>query len=115
MLNYQTVLFQTNQFSISYLFVLSLNVKQFIWPKDRTVSGATTPNQSGPGSDGNEGVLCIPESITGTSALDCLVTYPEHSLVEGSYPSAEVQLMYSIATNQVDWDRWIDNLTVLPF
>ena len=24
---------------------------------DRTLSGATTPGQSGPGSDGNEGVL----------------------------------------------------------
>ena len=34
--------------------------------------------QSGRGSDGNEGVLCIPQnsSITGTSASDCLVSYP---------------------------------------
>ena len=31
-----------------------------IWPIDRTLSGATTPGQSGPGSDGNEGVLHIP-------------------------------------------------------
>ena len=31
--------------------------------------GTTTPSQSGPGSDGNEGVLCIPQSsgISGTS------------------------------------------------
>ena len=27
---------------------------------DRALSGATTPGQSGPGSDGNEEVLCIP-------------------------------------------------------
>ena len=31
-----------------------------IWPIDMTISGATTPGQSEPGSDGNEGVLCIP-------------------------------------------------------
>ena len=31
-----------------------------IWLIDRTLSGATTPGQSGPGSNDNEGVLCIP-------------------------------------------------------
>ena len=43
---------------------------------DRTLLGATTPGQSGPGSDGNEGVLCITQrfSITGTSISDCLVS-----------------------------------------
>ena len=43
-----------------------------IWPIDRTLSGATTPGQSGPRSDGNERVLCIPQSssITGTSLPD---------------------------------------------
>ena len=47
-----------------------------------TLPGATTPAQSGHGSDGNEGVLCIPQSpsITGTSSSDCLVSYPGHSL-----------------------------------
>ena len=41
--------------------------------------------QSGPGSDGNEGVLHIPQSysITGTSPSDCLVSYPGHSLGVG--------------------------------
>ena len=56
--------------------------------------------QSGPGSNGNEGVLHIPQSpnITGTSPSDCLVLYPGHSLVgRGAYPSAEVQSMYSTA------------------
>ena len=49
-------------------------------------------------SNGNEGVLCIPQSlsITGTSPSDCLVSYLGHSLV-GSYSSAEVQLVYSTA------------------
>ena len=46
-----------------------------IWPIDRTLSGATTPSQSGPGSDGNEGVLRIPEnfSITEASVADYLL------------------------------------------
>ena len=43
---------------------------------DKTPTSATTPGQSGPGSDGNEGVLCIPQSssITETSPSDCLVS-----------------------------------------
>ena len=70
-----------------------------IWPIDRTLSGATTPGQSGPGSNGNEGALRIPQSssITGTSTSDCLVSYPRHSLGQRSYPSAEMQLVYSTA------------------
>ena len=54
-----------------------------IWPIDRTLSGATTLGQSGPGSDGNEGVLRILQSscITGNSPLDGLLSYPGHSLV----------------------------------
>ena len=50
--------------------------------------GATTPGQSGPGSDGNEGVLRIPQisSIAGTSTSDCLVSYPGHSLGRGVLP-----------------------------
>ena len=66
----QTVLIQTIQFSISIVFVhTELNVKTVLWPIDRTPSVATIPGQSRPGSDGNEGVLCIPQSscITGTS------------------------------------------------
>ena len=40
------------------------------------LSGATTPGQCGTGSNGNEGVLRIPQSssITGTSLSDCLVS-----------------------------------------
>ena len=71
----KTVLFQAIQFSISTQF-------SSIWPIDRTLSGATTQAQSGPGSDGIEGVLHITQSsgITGTSASDCLVSYRRHSL-----------------------------------
>ena len=49
------------------------------------LSGATTLGHSGPGSESNEWVLRIPQTsyITGISPLDCLVTYPGHSLGEG--------------------------------
>ena len=66
-------------------------------------SSATTPDQSEPGSEYIEGVLCIPQSssITGTSLSDCLVSYPGHSM-RRSYSSAEMQLVYSIAPP--DWE-----------
>ena len=68
------------------------------------LSGATTPGKSGPGSDGNEGVLRIPlsSSIAGTSPSDFLVSYTGHSLGGVSYPSAEEQSVYSTA--QADWE-----------
>ena len=80
--------FQTIQFNISTMF-------NSILPIDRVLSGATSPSLSEPGSDGNKGVLCIPQSssITGTSPSDCFVSYPGHSLWE-SYPSAERQSVY---------------------
>ena len=92
----KTVLFQTIQFSINTLF-------SSIWPIDRTLSGATIPRQSEPLSNGNEGVLCIPQSssITRLSPSDCFALYAGHSLGRGSYPSLEVQSMYS--TSPVDW------------
>ena len=73
-------------------------------PSIGPLSGATTPGQSGPGSNGNEGVLRIPQSssIAGTSPSDCLVSYPGHLLRGGgSYPSAEVPSVYSTAP--ADW------------
>ena len=68
----KTVLFPTIQISTSSQF-------RSIWSVDRTLSGATTP---GPSSDGNEGVLHIPQSfnITVTSPSDCLASYAGHSL-----------------------------------
>ena len=87
-----------SKFSISTQF-------SSIWPIERTLSGATTPGQSGHGSDGNERILRIPQSsrITGASLWDCLV-----SLVGGccwgwgSYPSAERQSLYS--ADPANWD-----------
>ena len=57
-----------------------------------TQSGATILDQSGPGSDGNEIALRIPQSssITETSPSDFLVSYQDTHLRGGlSYPSAE--------------------------
>ena len=58
----------------------------FIRTIDRTLSGATTLGQSGPGTDGNEEVLCIPQSssITRASPLHCLMSYPG-TLVGGEW------------------------------
>ena len=44
-----------------------------------TLSGATTPGQNGLRSNGNDGVLPIPQSssITGNSLSDCLVSYQD--------------------------------------
>ena len=52
-----------------------------IWPIDRTLPDATTPDQSGSGSDGNEVVFRIRQSssITEVSSLDSLVSYTGHS------------------------------------
>ena len=58
---HKEILIQTFQFSIS------LQCSSF-QPIASALSGATTPGQSESGSDGNEGVLRIPQSssITGT-------------------------------------------------
>ena len=50
-------------------------------PIDRTLTGATTPGQSGPRNDANERILCILQSssINGVSPSDCLISYPRHS------------------------------------
>ena len=79
-----------------------------IWPIDRTLSGATTPAKSGPGSNGNEGVLRIPQSssISGTSPSDCFVSYSEQLWRGRAYPSAEVQSVYSTAPANWIKDSW---------
>ena len=51
-----------------------------ILPIDRTLSGSTTPGQSGPRSDSNNEVLRIPKisSISGTSPSDCFMSYQDN-------------------------------------
>ena len=70
-----------------------------IWHIDRILSGTTTPGQSGPWSDGSDGLLSIPQSssITEASPSDCLVSNPGHSLGAGVLPLCmdAVSLFYS--------------------
>ena len=84
------VLFQTIQFKISIVcFFLNVKNGQFqtiqfsiitqlssIWLIDGS------PGQSGPGSNGNKGLLHIPQSssITDASPSNCLVSYLGHLL-----------------------------------
>ncbi len=72
----KTFLFQAIQFTQTK----NKNAVSSIKPIDRALSGATTPGQSGPGSNGNDRVLLIPQSpsITGLSSSDFLVLYPGH-------------------------------------
>ncbi len=64
---------------------------------------AVTLGQSGPGSDGDEGLLRILQSfsISGTSQSDWIVPYLGHTLSGGSYPFVGVQSVYSTAPT--DW------------
>ena len=112
--NVKTVLFQTIQFSISTPF-------SSILPIDRTLSGATTPSQSGPGSDGNKEVLLSPQSSSIIRNLTIrLFSVISRTFIVGgrSYPSAEKQSVYSTAP--ADWvspfrngviviENWIPN------
>ena len=72
-----------------------------IWPIDRTLTGATTPGQSGPGSDGNEEVLYIPQS----SSDDGLVSYIRTLVGWVSYPFTEMQSVYSTPPQPTDLMR----------
>ena len=66
------------------MFVLSLISNNSTWPIDRTLSGATTPGQSGPGSDGNERVLqraLQSSSIPGVSLTIRLFNVISRSLI----------------------------------
>ena len=77
-----------------------------IWPIDMTQSGATTPGQSGLGSDSNERVLRILQNSSNaeTSPSDCLVLYIlDTHLLGVSYSSAEMQSVYS--TTPADWAK----------
>ena len=69
---------------------------------DKTLSVATTPGQSGPGSNGKEGILNISQSSkAGASPTASLMKSSGHWWRGGAYPSAEIQLVYS--TVPVDW------------
>ena len=75
---------------------------------DVNLTITTSLGQSGPGSNGYEGVLQIPQSLrTGISPSDAVLSYPRLSLWV-FYPSAEVQSIYSTAPAD-----WVQNLTIV--
>ena len=64
-------------------------------------TGTNNSSQSGPESNGNEGVLHISKSFrTGTSPSD-VVWCQDTCWLQRSYPSVEMQLVYSTAS--ADW------------
>ena len=73
--------------SFNLLSVIYLNpvtwLNSYIWPIDKTLSGATTSGQSGIGNNGNELLLQIPQSSRArASPSGGLASYPGRSLVE---------------------------------
>ena len=59
----------------SFVYTLLNGQNNSIWPIDLILSGATTPDLSEPGSNGNEGVFHTPpNSRTGAELLDCLMS-----------------------------------------
>ena len=78
----QTILYITIQFSMSFVGSKFKGSNSSIWSTDRTLSDTTTLSQSGPGSNGNKRILCLPQSssITRASPSGCLVSYPGHLL-----------------------------------
>ena len=72
-----------------------------MWPIDRTWSGATTPGQSGPGSNGNEEVLHIPQSSKTRASTSESFVISRTLIGVGFYSYAKIQLVYSTAP--ADW------------
>ena len=53
------------------IFIFYIISNRSIWPIDWTLTGTTTPSQSGPGCNSSERVLHIPQnSETGASSSD---------------------------------------------
>ena len=76
--------------------VICLHTICSIWPIERTLSSATTLGQSGPRTNGNEGLLWIPQiSMAGTSLSDGLMSYPGNLLGGRSYSFAEMQMYFT--------------------
>ena len=61
---------------MSFIICTQFKFQSCIWLIDGTRTDTTPLGQSGPGSNGNEGVFHIPQSIrTAASLSDCLVSY----------------------------------------
>ena len=94
---------QLNGFKYCYITVnltchLFAHIVCFIWHIDRTLSHVTTLGQSGHGSNGNEGVLHIPQIFKiGALPSDGLISYIQETRWRGVLPLGkdEVGVIYS--------------------
>ena len=89
----------------------------YFWSIDWTPSGASTPSQSEPGSDGNKQELHITQSssITGASPLNCLVCHIQDTgCMEGVVlPHCRDAVVYSTATVQLGSRHWLSTAEIL--
>ena len=70
-----------------------------IWLKNGALSGTTIQSQSEPGSNVNEGLIHISQSLT----IEGWVPYPRHSFLRGRIlPSAKILSAYSTAPAESD-------------
>ena len=69
-----------------------------VWPIDKNLFGAITPDLSGPGNSGNKRVFHFSQSssIPADSPSDCLVSFPGN-LLGKSYSLAEMHSVYFAA------------------
>ena len=72
-----------------------------IWPIDRTLSGAISPGQSEPGSDGNEEVLHFPQSLL-----------PIHAITEASSDCLSKTLIGGVLPLWNDAVSWLSTLVM---
>ena len=76
-------------------------INKSIWPIDGTLTGTTTPGQSGTGSNGNKRVLHSPQSSR-TETRYSLVSYSGYPIFffgGGGYSQHNLSLINKVATN----------------
>ena len=66
-----------------------------IWPIERILLGFTNSGQSGPGGDSNEGILRIPLKLKDWNLTIRLFNVISGYQLKESYPSSEMQSVYS--------------------
>ena len=86
--------------------VIYLHTVCSIWHIDRTLSGVITPGSDWPETNGNEGVLHIPEiSKAGASLSDGLMSYLGYSLGRGVLPLCSDVVGVFCSPIRLGWDK----------
>ena len=79
-----------------------------IWPIDRTLSSATTQDQSGPESNGNEGVLHIPQNFTDKSLAIRWFNFISRALVGGVLPLCRDAVGVFYSPSWLGWEEMVE-------